>query len=93
MLIRTIFSEGADARMDNARAKESLAITFRNACLLHYRTVATVFSKNDNPNILSFVYAELVFLCRASRQPAAMDLIYVEYPWEELVAYLNTLLD
>jgi hypothetical protein len=90
VLAETTLSERAGTHV--GRSEEPLPITFRNARFLHHRTAATVFLKIDDPNILSFVHAELVFLCHVSKRSAAMHMIDVEYPWELLISVINKIL-
>ena len=91
-LMRAMFGE-EDAEMGGSGPDEPLSmVVFSNARLLHHKTAAVVFSRLGDPNVLSFVHTTLVFLCRASRRPAAMSLIDVDFPWEALALFLTTLL-
>ncbi|EXK25338.1 hypothetical protein FOQG_14661 [Fusarium oxysporum f. sp. raphani 54005] len=85
--------EKADKISDNInisdvipREKFDLALTFA------VETIQIVLSHKGDTNTLPFLHVILVFIDYMRRHPTAMIYLEKRFPWESLVAFLNTLL-
>ncbi|KAG7403607.1 hypothetical protein Forpe1208_v016282 [Fusarium oxysporum f. sp. rapae] len=66
--------------------KFDLALTFA------VETIQIVLSHKGDTNTLPFLHVILVFIDYMRRHPTAMIYLEKRFPWESLVAFLNTLL-
>ncbi|KAI8416557.1 hypothetical protein FOFC_02868 [Fusarium oxysporum] len=68
------------------REKFDLALTFA------VETIQIVLSRKGDTNTLPFLHVILVFIDYMRRHPTVMIYLEKRFPWESLVAFLNTLL-
>ncbi|PVH70137.1 hypothetical protein DL98DRAFT_578007 [Cadophora sp. DSE1049] len=66
--------------------------SFQRAKYLSIETLEIVLGRTDDPNVLPFIHATMVFMYHLARHPAAMKLLETSFPWEPLIAVLNTLI-
>jgi hypothetical protein len=71
---------------------ESPADPFTEATELFVQTLDTNCKRIEDPNVLSFLHATLIFLLWVARFPAAMQLLEKKIFWGSLVHKLNYLL-
>jgi len=71
---------------------ESQADPFTEAAELFVQTLDTNCKRIEDPNVLSFLHATLIFLLWVAQFPAAMQLLEKKILWGSLVHKLNYLL-
>jgi hypothetical protein len=66
--------------------------SFENAQLLNNSTLEILLRKDNDPNVLSFIYITLVFMYGMCRHRRVMIHLESKFPWELLSEKLNKLL-
>jgi hypothetical protein len=68
------------------------AVLFNNSLRLFNQTVEVHLHRIGDKNVLSFLHVTLVFMIHICGIPSAIKLLEDSFPWQSLVAMLNTLL-